>query len=42
VPIVKATLLAAVADKVPFDFGQSGYLLIGVAAGCMGLDRFFG
>ncbi len=42
VPIVKATLPATVAAKFPFDFGQSGYLLIGVAAGCMGLDRFFG
>ena len=42
VPIVKATLPNAVAARVPFDFGQSGYLLIGVAAGCMGLDRFFG
>jgi hypothetical protein len=42
VPIVKATLPPAVTAKFPFDFGQSGYLLIGVAAGCMGLDRFFG
>jgi hypothetical protein len=42
VPIVKATLPATVAAKFPFDFGQSGYLLIGVAAGCMALDRFFG
>src|SRR5215831_19466684 len=42
VPIVKATLPSTVTDKFPFDFGQSGYLLIGVAAGCMGLDRFFG
>jgi hypothetical protein len=42
VPIVKATLPATVAAKFPFDFGQCGYLLIGVAAGCMGLDRFFG
>ncbi len=42
VPIVKATLPAAAIAKIPFDFGQSGYLLIGVAAGCMGLDRFFG
>jgi hypothetical protein len=42
VPIVKATLPATVVAKIPFDFGQSGYLLIGVAAGCMGLDRFFG
>jgi hypothetical protein len=42
VPIVKATLPATVAGSLPFDFGQAGYLLIGVAAGCMGLDRFFG
>src|SRR5262245_39663771 len=42
VPIVKATLSATAVAKIPFDFGQSGYLLIGVAAGCMGLDRFFG
>ena len=42
VPIVKATLPATVMAKFPFDFGQSGYLLIGVAAACMGLDRFFG
>jgi hypothetical protein len=42
VPIVKATLPAAVVAKFPFDFGQAGYLLIGVAAGGMGLDRFFG
>jgi hypothetical protein len=42
VPIVKATLPAPVVARFPFDFGQSGYLLIGVAAGCMGLDRFFG
>src|SRR5215472_12288457 len=38
VPIVKATLPATVESKFPFDFGQSGYLLIGVAAGCIGLD----
>jgi SMODS and SLOG-associating 2TM effector domain 2 len=42
VPIVKATLPAAVVAKFPFDFGQAGYLLIGVAAGAMGLDRYFG
>ena len=42
VPIVKATLPAAVVARFPFDFGQSGYLLIGIAAGCVGLDRFFG
>src|SRR5215470_16396054 len=42
VPIVKATLPPTAVAKFPFDFGQSGYLLIGVAAGCMGLDRCFG
>ena len=42
VPIVKATLPATIVTKFPFDFGQSGYLLIGIAAGCIGLDRFFG
>ena len=42
VPIIKATLPASATAKFPFDFGQAGYLLIGVAAGCMGLDRFFG
>jgi hypothetical protein len=42
VPIVKATLPASTVGKFPFDFGQSGYLLIGIAAGCVGLDRFFG
>jgi hypothetical protein len=42
VPIVKATLPADVTNRFRFDFGQSGYLLIGIAAGCMGLDRFFG
>ena len=39
VPIVKATFPAA---RFSFDFGQLGYLLIGIAAGCMALDRFFG
>src|SRR5438067_1848615 len=42
VPIIKATLLPEVIAKLPFDFGQAGYLLIGVAAGCVGLDRYFG
>lgn len=39
VPIIKATF-----PTIPttFDFGQAGYLLIAVAAGCYGLDRFFG
>ena len=42
VPIVKATLPPDVTNRFRFDFGQSGYLLIGIAAGCMALDRFFG
>jgi hypothetical protein len=42
VPIIKATLQPDTISKFPFDFGQAGYLLIGVAAGCVGLDRFFG
>src|SRR5215472_15705052 len=42
VPIIKATLPASATATLPFDFGQAGYLLIGVAAGCIGLDRFFG
>ncbi|HUI57413.1 MAG TPA: SLATT domain-containing protein [Bryobacteraceae bacterium] len=42
VPIIKATLPTTAVNKFPFDFGQAGYLLIGIAAGCLGLDRFFG
>jgi hypothetical protein len=42
VPIVKATLPAGAMAKLPFDFSEAGYLLIGLAAGCFGLDRFFG
>lgn len=42
VPIIKATLGPDAINKLPFDFGQAGYLLIGIAAGCIGLDRFFG
>ena len=42
VPIVKATLPASVTTTLPFDFGQAGYLLIGIGAGCIGLDRYFG
>lgn len=42
VPIVKATLPESAIKNLPFDFGQAGYLLIGVAAGFVGLDRFFG
>jgi hypothetical protein len=41
VPIIKATLPDLVRTDT-FDFGQAGYLLIAVAAGCLGLDRFFG
>ena len=42
VPIIKATIPPETIARLPFDFGQAGYLLIGVAAGCVGLDRFFG
>jgi hypothetical protein len=42
VPILKATLPANVTSALPFDFGQAGYLLIAIAAGCIGLDRYFG
>src|SRR4051812_11457226 len=42
VPILKATLPVTLTARFPFDFGQSGYLLIGLAAGCMALDRYFG
>jgi SMODS and SLOG-associating 2TM effector domain 2 len=42
VPIIKATLHQTEIDRIPFDFGQAGYLLIAEAAGCVGLDRFFG
>jgi hypothetical protein len=42
VPIIKATLPASATATLPFDFGQAGYLLIGIAAGCIGLDRYFG
>ena len=41
-PIVKATLAADTMRRLPFDFGQAGYLLIAVAAGCVAMDRFFG
>src|SRR5579859_5491469 len=40
VPIIKATLPPGTA--LPFDFGQAGYLLIGLGAGCIGMDRYFG
>src|SRR5579872_2239446 len=36
VPLVKAALPPIPPGKLPFDFGQAGYLLIGVAAGCVG------
>lgn len=42
VPIIKATLPSTIIAALPFDFGQAGYLLIGIAAGCLGLDRYFG
>ncbi len=42
VPIAKATLTADILSRTPFDFGQSGYLLLALAAGCLALDRFFG
>jgi hypothetical protein len=42
VPIIKATLPPSTTAMLPFDFGQAGYLLIGIAAGCIALDRFFG
>jgi hypothetical protein len=42
VPIVKATLSPESMRSIPFDFGQAGYLFIGIAAGCVGMDRFFG
>jgi hypothetical protein len=42
VPICKATLAADTLRKLPFDFGEAGYLVIAIAAGCLALDRFFG
>ncbi len=39
VPIIKATFPPITTS---YDFGQAGYLLIAIAAGCVGLDRFFG
>lgn len=41
-PILKAILAPDILKKLPFDFGETGYLLIGIAAGCVALDRFFG
>src|SRR5260370_29250911 len=37
VPIINASLHQTEIDRIPFDFGQAGYLLIAVAAGCGGL-----
>jgi hypothetical protein len=42
VPILKGTLTPDTVRKLPFDFGETGYLLLGIAAGCLALDRFFG
>lgn len=42
VPIFKAALRPGTAAPGSFDFGQLGYLLIGIGAGCIGFDRFFG
>jgi low affinity Fe/Cu permease len=41
VPILKAAA-PQWAQSLPFDFGQTGYLAIALAASCLGLDRFFG
>ncbi len=43
IPIIKAGLPQTAAATTGFyDFGQLGYLLIGIGAGCIGFDRFFG
>jgi hypothetical protein len=42
VPVLKATLTPDTVRKLPFDFAEAGYLLIGIAGGCIALDRFFG
>lgn len=42
VPIVKATMTPESVARLHFDFAQTGYLLIAIAAGCVGMDRFFG
>ena len=42
VPVLKATLTPDAVRKLPFDFAEAGYLLIGIAGGCIALDRFFG
>jgi len=45
VPLIKAAFpsaaIAAIASP-GFDFGQLGYLLIGLGAACIALDRYFG
>lgn len=41
-PIVKATLAPDIISRLPYDFAETGYLLLGIAAGCVALDRFFG
>jgi len=42
VPILKATLSSETLKRIGFDFGQTGYLLLAIAAGCVAMDRFFG
>lgn len=42
VPILKATLKPEMLQNLPFDFGESGYLLIAIGGGTVALDRFFG
>ena len=42
VPIAKAMLTPDTVSQLGFDFGQVGYLLIAIAAGCVAMDRFFG
>jgi hypothetical protein len=42
VPIAKAVLAPDLLKRMAFDFGQAGYLLLAIAAGCLALDRFFG
>jgi len=42
VPVVKATLAPETLRRIGFDFGQTGYLLLAIAAGCVAMDRFFG
>jgi hypothetical protein len=42
VPILKGSLSPDLIKRLPFDFGQSGYLLLAIAGGCVAMDRFFG